>query len=58
MDNKALSLSEDPPVLSLAGAGRKVVAFSRFLSRAEGDEDEKFKIQRKVCNILNNEYNE
>ena len=53
MDNEALSVSEDPPALSgynaLQGAGRKVMTFSRFLSRTEGKEDEKFKIQKKVC---------
>ena len=52
MDNEALSVSEDPPALSgynpLQEAGRKVMTFSRFLSRTEGEDDEKFKIQKKV----------
>ena len=55
-DNEDLSLTEDSPVLrnhSEEGAGRKVLAFSRFLSKT--DEDEIFKIQKKVCNILHNE---
>ena len=60
MDNEALSLSEDPPVLSgnhsLEGVVKKVVSFSRFLSKTEEDVDDKFKIQKKVCTIVNNEY--
>ena len=55
MNNKALSLVEEQPVLrsqSAEGAGRKLVAFSRFLSKTEDDEGEKFKIQKKVSNIL------
>ena len=52
MDNAAFLLSEDTAVLS-EGAGRKVIPFSRFLSKSEGEVDDKFKIQKKVStNIL------
>ena len=56
MDNEAFSVSDDHPALSMEGAGRKVITFSRFLSRVEEDEDDKFKIKKKVHIILDNEY--
>ena len=58
MDNEAFEVSEDAAVLS-EGAGRKVIPFTRFLStKSEGDVGDKFKIQKKVGNILlhRNEY--
>ena len=58
MDNEAFEVSEDAAVLS-EGAGRKVIPFTRFLStKSEGDVGDKFKIQKKVSNILlhRNEY--
>ena len=52
MDNEALSVGDDPTALSgFQGAGRTLITFSRFLSRAEGEEDDKFKIQKKVRKI-------